>query len=261
MDKCIYLRPEDVAEEYRQHYDFDNQKVIKQTLHIRVACPRCQETRWQRCEKVRRRHTRPHHAACWMRKYLRPEDVAAEYQQHYDFAKQEGRKGGLHIWTVCPHCQEARWVLCGAVRNAQRTPYHSRCHPNSPSRRYEERGAVIDGNRYRHLKMWTIDEEDRALAYATSPNKYTIAEHRWIVALHLGRPLVSSEHVHHRNGNRQDNRLANLRLVTKAMHCLAPTDPIANVVTEIEDAARELAATSHDPLPMLEMCLAQLINT
>ena len=42
--------------------------------------------------------------------------------------------------------------------------------------------------------------------------------HRELMAAFLGRPLLSTEHVHHRDGNRLNNALSNLQLVTKAEH-------------------------------------------
>jgi hypothetical protein len=56
-----------------------------------------------------------------------------------------------------------------------------------------------------------------------------ILEHRWKMAEHLGRPLRKNESVHHKNRKRADNRLRNLRLMTKAQHDSLPKPRLPRV--------------------------------
>ena len=60
----------------------------------------------------------------------------------------------------------------------------------------------------------------------SAPKKYVaikvdgkyIREHRHVMQQHLGRLLERHEHIHHINGNPQDNRIENLQLMTNSEH-------------------------------------------
>ena len=61
-----------------------------------------------------------------------------------------------------------------------------------------------------HGYWWMpVGPADRHLVPAGRPQEF---EHRLVMARFLGRPLMDTESVHHKNGDRLDNRLANLEL-------------------------------------------------
>jgi hypothetical protein len=84
----------------------------------------------------------------------------------------------------------------------------------------------------------------------TNASGYVLA-HRFIMAQFLGRPLLNSEQVHHKNGVKTDNRLENLELMTVSEHSRLhnrgkiPTEAIRATTGSIrsEETRRKISAT------------------
>lgn len=69
---------------------------------------------------------------------------------------------------------------------------------------HPERGKKINWSGY--VMVWNVEER-----------RY-IREHRMIIEKHLGRKLLKTEHIHHKNGIKTDNRLSNLILISPQQH-------------------------------------------
>ena len=126
--------------------------------------------------------------------------------------------GHYYIWHACVDCGKERWVLLSSRKGI---PVRLRCVPcanklhtlRGTKANNWKGGRLKDGKGYIRIKL---DSED--YYFAMTYKKGYILEHRLVMAKSLGRCLAKSEHVHHKNGIRCDNRFENLELLSQADH-------------------------------------------
>lgn len=70
-------------------------------------------------------------------------------------------------------------------------------------------GGYLDMDGYRHIRI---------PSHPSANSRGYVFEHRMMMEKKLGRNLTTMEWVHHKNGIKSDNRLANLEIVTHSKH-------------------------------------------
>lgn len=116
----------------------------------------------------------------------------------------ENRSGTKHHMYGKKHSAESLAKMTEQKRaTAKRGPETT----NWKGGRHTSRGYVM-------IAVSTLPKEEQALfsSMANRSSQRAIPEHRLVMARSLGRPLTRSEIVHHKNGIKNDNRLANLEI-------------------------------------------------
>lgn len=180
--------------------------------HVRYVwhpCNVCAVCRWVKAYEVKRGsqdRCLPCARGQWRVRYLIK--ARMEFPRATEAKTSSGR---VMLRMPCPRCNKERWLPKNQV---QKHPYDICKRCASRESRFKlaaYKGWHISSDGYNQVPLPPWD----AMYCMVNRSNY-VSEHRLVMARHLGRPLTQGEQVHHINGHKTDNDIANLELWTRA---------------------------------------------